>query len=126
MAINLLDYIPEGKENAVTKEYLMRMTGWDDRTVRREIKRLVKEGVPILSSSHHKGYWISNNLDELGKFIKETDNRRHSLYNTTLKLRKYYYDKKDIKVVIVQEHMRKVGERTAKRTKNEQKAMPKM
>lgn len=55
--MNLLDYIPFGKENAVTRQELVRLTGLDDRTIRNEIKRLNREGVPILSSSHTCGYW---------------------------------------------------------------------
>ncbi len=105
--MNLLDFIPKGKENAVSRSELAIKTGLDDRTIRNEIKRLVKRGVPILSSSHTRGYWLSDNLDEIESYIKETDNRRKSLYFTTLALRKEFYRRKGIKVTVVKEHIRR-------------------
>lgn len=107
--MNILDYIPYGKENAITRQELAMRTGIDDRLLRKEIKRLTKEGVPILSSSHYKGYWLSDDLDEWEAYIKETDKRRESLYFTTLELRKEFYRRKGIKVTVVKEHIRRIS-----------------
>lgn len=41
--MNILDYIPKGKENAVTREALCIYTGLDDRTVRKLIE-LARDG----------------------------------------------------------------------------------
>ena len=38
--VELLNLIPYGKENAISREDLSKLTGWDDRKVREEIKRL--------------------------------------------------------------------------------------
>lgn len=107
--MNLLDYIPFGKENAITRQELVRLTGLDDRTIRNEIKRLNREGVPILSSSHTCGYWQSDDVKELEAYIKETDSRRTSLYYSTLELRKELYRRKGIKATVVREHIRRIG-----------------
>ena len=106
--IDILQYIPAGKENAISRAELVLRTGLDDRTVRNEIKRLVKTGVPILSSSHSRGYWLSDDIDEWEKYINETDHRRESLYFTTLELRKEFYRRKGIKATIVREHVRRI------------------
>ena len=71
--MNIMDYIPTGKENAVSREMLVVMTGLDDRAVRGAIQRLVEKGEPIFSSSSHKGYWYSDDIDELERFINERD-----------------------------------------------------
>lgn len=107
--MNVLDFIPYGRENAISRRELVRLTGLDDRTIRREIKRLTKEGVPILSSSHYCGYWLSDDLDEWEAYIKEIDRRRESLYFTTLELRKEFYKRKGVKVTIVKEHIRRIS-----------------
>ena len=49
--VELLNLIPYGKENAISREDLSKLTGWDDRRVRDEIKRLMRNGERILSSS---------------------------------------------------------------------------
>lgn len=54
------DYIPEGREHAVSRAELVRLTGLPDRNIRQEIKaanrRLTEEGRAILSSSGARGY----------------------------------------------------------------------
>ena len=62
--MEVLKYIPEGRENAVTAETLATLTGCDERTVRGEIKRLrEQESVMILSSSRSRGYWLPGEED---------------------------------------------------------------
>ena len=107
--MNLLQYIPVGKENAITRSEISSLTGLDERTIRRQIKEYVEKGIPVLSSSHHKGYWIAQNIDEIEEYLKECDNRRNSLYLTNKNLRKLLYESKGIKTVTVREHLRKVS-----------------
>ena len=76
--MELLNLIPYGKENAISREDLSKLTGWDDRRVRDEIKRLMRNGERILSSSSAKGYWRSDDPDEIERFLKESDNRRRT------------------------------------------------
>ena len=53
--MTITDFIPYGKENAVSREYLANMTGLDDRTVRELIEKARKD-VPIISLK--KGYYL--------------------------------------------------------------------
>ena len=63
--MNIVDFIPKGKENAVTRGALCIYTGLDDRTVRKLIKIARDGGAPILSSSHSVGYWLSDDISRL-------------------------------------------------------------
>ena len=45
--VELLNLIHYGKENAISREDLSKLTGWDDRKVREEIKRLMRNGERI-------------------------------------------------------------------------------
>lgn len=108
-SIKIEEYIPEGKENAVTRMSLCMRTGLPDRLVRREIEAARKRGVPILSSSMTSGYWISTDTKEVLQYLSECDRRARSLHITNAALRKWCYDKQGIKTVVVHEHMRKVG-----------------
>ena len=107
--MNILDFIPVGKENAKSKQKLMQETGIrDERLLRDTIKRLVKSGVPILSSSGHKGYWYSEDENEIAEFIRENDHRSREIMSTTAKLKKHLYEIQNIKVTPVRQHYRRL------------------
>lgn len=73
------DFIPFGKENAVSKAYLSKMTGADERIVRAAIKRenaeLAKKGIAIVSTASHKGYWKTDDVQELEAYEAEQMHR---------------------------------------------------
>jgi len=48
----------KGKDNAISRPMLKQITGMDDRTNRNIIKDLRIEGIPIISVSSEKGYWL--------------------------------------------------------------------
>lgn len=79
----LSDYVPCGKENAVSKGYLSKMTGLDERMVRQGLKDankvLIDDGVAIVSTASHKGYWKTDNLDELKAYEAEQMHRAVSI-----------------------------------------------
>lgn len=105
--MNLLHLIPYEKENAVSREELMRLTGWSDTTVRREIKRLIRKGEHILSSSQVKGYWRSDNPEEIEKFLWESDKRRRTEALTVEPLRFFVAQEKGYELIPVRAHFRK-------------------
>lgn len=108
--MNILDFIPTGKENAISKQELMSRTGIkDERLIRDAIKKQVESGVPILSSSGHKGYWYSEDIDEIEEFIRENDHRSNAINKTTAKLKKHLYEMKNIKVTPVRQHYRRLS-----------------
>lgn len=86
--MDIKDFIPRGKENAISREMLRTLTGCSDREVRKMIReaRLNHEGSFILSSSDVSGYWLSENLSEVRAFLLETYNRAE---NTNAVVRVY-------------------------------------
>ena len=114
--MELLNLIPYGKENAVSRADLVRLTGWDGRKVRKEIKRLLRNGEHILSSSSAKGYWRSDDPDEIERFLKESDKRRRTEALTVEPLRFFVAREKGYDLVPVRAHYRKVHKQVSGQT----------
>lgn len=58
-------YIPKGRENAVTREYLCAVTGLPDRKLREEIERARRRGAIIINNQSGAGYYQSDDLQEI-------------------------------------------------------------
>ncbi|UZT82125.1 hypothetical protein [Caproicibacterium sp. BJN0003] len=73
-------YLHIGKENAISRNELSRLTHRADREIRNDIKeaniRLEKfSDYRILSSSKNRGYWLTNDVSEMEEYIKESEHR---------------------------------------------------
>lgn len=82
--ISILDYIPTGRENAVTREWLSNATGLEDCHVRDAIARARRE-MPILNMQDGKGYFIPgmNNEEErllLKQYVQQETNRGKMIF----------------------------------------------
>jgi len=106
--MNILNLIPHGRENAISRAELVRRAGVTDRLLRKNIKRLVSEGYPILSSSQGRGYWLSEDIAEIESFIRECDSRSRSEYLTTRKLRLMVARAKGERFIPVRAHTRRI------------------
>lgn len=110
--MTVLNAIPYGRENAVSRAEIVRKTGICDRTVRDEIKKLnqelVKHGEAILSSSGKSGYWRSSNLLEMKQYLRESDHRRDRLFLNDEPIRKLVYSLEGVKRIPVRAHFRRV------------------
>ena len=71
--------IPIGRENAVTRRQLCELTGMNDRMVRHQISKLRTEksedDMVIVSISRNRGYYRTNNPEEIAHFIAEMRKR---------------------------------------------------
>lgn len=79
------DMIPIGRENAISRPELSRITGISDREVRRQIAELRAEDsdddLVIASSSRHgRGYFLTDKPDEIRAFIAEMLKRIRMVY----------------------------------------------
>lgn len=84
--MNILEFIPLGRENAVTRDYLVNVTGHIDRVVRREIEEERRRGTIILNDG--TGYYRSNDLDDIYReYLRETA-RALSILETRKTIRK--------------------------------------
>jgi hypothetical protein len=114
--VELLNLIPYGKENAISRKDLSKLTGWDDRRVRDEIKRLMRNGERILSSSSAKGYWRSDDPDEIERFLKESDNRRRTEALNVEPLRFFVAKSKGEDFISVRAHYRRIHKQASSKT----------
>lgn len=86
---SVINHIPVGKENAVTRQKLAALTGNNDRTNRQAILEARSRGIKIVSRSSGKGYYIADNNDEWLLFLEEHRRRAMSeltIYNEGIKL----------------------------------------
>lgn len=66
----------------VSRSELSNWIGIDDRAVRKAIERLRLQGYPICSTSHKKGYWLSDNEEEINNVIREYRSKAFKMLKT--------------------------------------------
>lgn len=72
--MNILDYIPKGKENAIKGRKLATMLNVDERTVRNMVMQARNNGAVILNNGNNdNGYFIPVLPDDLECVYKEYD-----------------------------------------------------
>ena len=71
--MSIIAYIPAGRENRITREKLSRLTGRTDRLNRKAIEEARKAGVPVISSSRGKGYYIAETQGEIDALLRDAD-----------------------------------------------------
>lgn len=64
-AASITDYIPTGKENAVTRAYLRVVTGLPDRKIREEIEQARRKGAIIINAQDGAGYYQSEDIRDI-------------------------------------------------------------
>ena len=81
------EHIPIGREYAITRDELSRLTGLGDRKLRKEIARLRSDddgtNLVIVSTSDGSGYFRTDKLDEIEHFIAEMTKRTCSIREAT-------------------------------------------
>lgn len=85
---DFLRFIGIGKDNAVTRGELCTLTGLCDRRVRLEIERLRDEGVIIINHQDGKGYYISEDIEEMQAQYRLNQARAMSILRQQKHLRK--------------------------------------
>lgn len=88
----VIDYIPQGRENAVSRQYLKDMTGMTDRQMRRALK---DNGEVVLNFQDGRGYFRpSPDEDNLVRaWIRQELSRVHSQWEEIKKAQKYLAEK---------------------------------
>jgi biotin operon repressor len=87
----LIDFIPKGRENAMTGKELSQMLDRPNRQIRFEIERLRRDGVVICSSSRgqNKGYYIPENEQEKEEFLAQYESYIKQMRRTLYEMRNY-------------------------------------
>lgn len=77
--MNILDYIPYGKENAITRSELVFKIGLSDRKVRNLIADARRETV-IINLQDGGGYYIPTDRAEIERYLKQETHRAKSIF----------------------------------------------
>ena len=65
MTVALASVIPFGRRNAISREALAKKLGMSDRQMRKAVEEARGEGLIILCECNGRGYYQSNDLDEI-------------------------------------------------------------
>lgn len=113
--MKIIDIIPYGKENAVTRDYLNKKTGIPDRDIRDAIKQANKEleqfGEAILSSSGSRGYWRTNDIAEMQRYLAESRHRCKSTAQNDEPIRRIVAQKTGQKMIYVPGYYRHIRQK---------------
>ena len=110
--MTLLNAIPYGRKNAVSRSELADLTGLPDRAIRKGIKdlnaELAKHGEAILSSSSGKGYWQTNDIAEMKQYLAESRHRQQKILQNDAPIQKLVYELEGVIEVPVRAHYRRI------------------
>ena len=70
--MNIIDIIPEGKENAVSRSFLVSITGMTDRGIRDAIQALNESGTVLICCEAGKGYFRPKTVEEAERYINSS------------------------------------------------------
>lgn len=90
--MSCIDYIPEGHENAVSRQYLRDMTGMSDRSMRIDLKASREL---VLNLQDGKGYFRPSESEDglVRAYIKQEESRIREIQKTVRKAKSYLHDK---------------------------------
>lgn len=77
----LIDFLPVGETNAMTRRQLRVLTGLSDRKLRLQIAAERRAGSLILSSTESGGYYQPESREELHRFVCSMRSRASSIYD---------------------------------------------
>ena len=84
----ITDYIPEGRDQAVTRERLCGITGLPDRKVRELIERARRGGAIIINAQDGAGYYRSEDLRDVARQYRMNEKRALAILSQQKHLRK--------------------------------------
>lgn len=73
--MSVIDAIPFGKDNAITRQRLVELTGLPDRQIRKHIEEARAQGEIIINDGDGRGYYRSDDLDEIERQYRQDTNR---------------------------------------------------
>lgn len=87
--MSIVNYIPKGKENAVSKYTLSATLGISEREVRRQVEEARNKGLSIISSSRGKGYYMASDRHDVEILTRELRSRAINLLKTVSAIEGY-------------------------------------
>lgn len=86
--MNICDFIPRGRENAIRRADLVARLNLPDRKVREMIETARKDGALILNDSSGQGYFISDDIGEIKRQYLQDKHRALSILNRAKHMRR--------------------------------------
>ena len=83
--MNIVDYIPQGFKNAISRRSLCTLTGLNDRVIRGLIEEARRETI-IISNNDGSGYWLfpddptEEEKELLRRYVKQQESRAKSIF----------------------------------------------
>lgn len=83
--MNIVEYIPKGHKNAISRNDLCRQTGLSDRVIRGLIEEARRETI-IISNNDGSGYWLfpenptEQEKEMLRRYVKQQESRAKSIF----------------------------------------------
>ena len=89
-SIDIVNYIPIGRDNAISRQELCIKTGLSDRKVRNMIK-MARRNIVILNIQDGSGYFLPGVEDTalVRKYLKQEEHRAKSIFWALKSARKY-------------------------------------
>lgn len=83
-AMNIIDFIPYGKDNAISRKQLCETAGLPDRVMRKEIER-ARQDYAILNAQDGSGYFrpAKNETYLIERWLKQERSREKSVRDST-------------------------------------------
>lgn len=91
--MNIVDFIPVGKENAIPRAKLRQLTGLKDSVMRGEIAKARRETC-IINLQDGRGYYRPTTIEEVDRYIAQEEHRATSIFFNLNGARKW---KKELK-----------------------------
>lgn len=98
--MNIIDYIPHGRENRVSREYLVSLLGRYspqrdvDRWIRKQIEEARKNDIIISTAKGYFQPYLPEEEDEIRKYVAREERRNRKVYESTSAARKYIKQRK--------------------------------
>lgn len=95
--MDIREFIGKGKENGLTASELSDLLHIPTRDIRREIERLRRSGELIVNEQDGKGYYYTEDAEELKRQLKRNTNRAMSILVQNKYLRRKIKEVEDAK-----------------------------
>lgn len=76
--VKIIEYIPHGRDNAITRAELVRLTGLSDRNVRAQISQARRNNV-IINLQDGGGYYRPTERAEIERYAMQEEHRLKSI-----------------------------------------------
>lgn len=94
----ILNNLKPGRENSISRDKLVSMTGINDRTIRNTIADLRASGIPIISNTNKGGYYLPATQEEAQEYISSMENRAINTFKSVKATKEWLKKNRNINI----------------------------